>query len=356
MNRVRARRNRRKPSPVRSTRRKTAGKRKRGKTAPKPVTHSQVAWKLGRNVAESGLVQQSEEEQLALQRHWAASLRQSGKGVAADNYSSRMKSFLAGYFSVSGREIPNWLLLPTERTVGAVVMVMNEEQSLCAAIEELERLPLQEIVVIVNGSTDNSLHNARNSGRAIVLHYGSPLGHDVGRAIGAKVSVSEIMLFVDADIPINAEKLLSFVQRIDGGLDVALNDLTPFIGYFEGRDEVTMLKEFLNRSIQREDLSINSLTAVPHAMSRHAIEKIGAANLAVPPKAQAIALKSGLRVGVGGSVDVITRNRARKSNTGAGNEMIQLIVGDHLEALGWAMGSSEPRLKYADTVRMRGSN
>ncbi|WP_155985663.1 glycosyltransferase family 2 protein [Paenibacillus gorillae] len=355
MNRVRTRRNRRKPSSVRTTRRKTAGKRKRGKTA-KPVTHSQAAWRLGRSAAESGLIQQNEEEQLALQRHWAASLRQSGKGAAADNYSSRMKSFLAGYFSVSGRAAPNWLLLPTEKTVGAVVMAMNEEQSLKAAIEELERLPLQEIVIIVNGSTDNTLHNARNSGRAIVLHYTSPLGHDVGRAIGAKVSVSEVMLFVDADIPIDAEKLLSFIRRIDGGLDVALNDLSPFIGLFEGRDEVTMLKEFLNRSIQREDLSINSLTAVPHAMSRHAIETIGPANLAVPPKAQAIALKSGLRVGVGGSVDVITRNRVRNSNTGAGNEMIQLIVGDHMEALGWAMGSSEPRLTYADNVRMRGSN
>ncbi|MUT68738.1 glycosyltransferase [Paenibacillus sp. NEAU-GSW1] len=346
------RRRKRKAAPIRSRRRAAAGKRKHGRVK-KNTSLKTRAWRLGRIAGESGAVPGGDDEIRELQKRWASEYRMLGNEGNNSGYIEAMNAYVEGYFSASGRKPENWLLLPTEQSVGAVVMAMNEELSLASAIEELERLPLHEIVIIVNGSTDNSLTRARTSGRAVVLHYSSPLGHDVGRAIGARVSVSDIMLFVDADIPIQGEKLLSFIRRTAGGLDVALNDLSPFIGQFDMRDEVTILKEFLNRSVGRPDLTVNSMTAVPHALTRRAIETIGAAHLAVPPKAQAIALKSGLRVDVGGSVDVITRNRVRKMNTGAGNEMIHLIIGDHLEALEWTMGKQEPRLKYVDSARMR---
>jgi hypothetical protein len=75
------------------------------------------------------------------------------------------------------------------------------------------------------------------------------------------------------------------------------------------------------------------MTAVPHALSRRALETIGYRELMVPPKAQALSILNRLRVEKAGTVNVIKHNRLRKGNTGAGNSVEQLIIGDHAEAL-----------------------
>ncbi|MFF2484536.1 glycosyltransferase family 2 protein [Paenibacillus sp. NPDC058071] len=334
---------------IRGSGRKRRGRPGKGKS--RAIGRTSAAWRYGRAAAEQGERRADQSEQQFVQEKWLAFSGRSG--ARTGSYKERMSAYLSGYFSVTGSKPPDWLLLPATGTVAAVVMAKNEEQSIEAVIAQLERMPLHEIVVVINGSTDQSLSRARTSERAVLLHYSSALGHDVGRAIGARATVSDIVLFLDADIPIAAEKLLPFIEKAANGADVVLNDLSPYIGLFGSRDEVTMLKEFLNRSVGREDLSANSLTAVPHALTRHAIQTIGAASLAVPPKAQAMAVKGGLRVVSGSSVDVIGPNRVRRSNTGTGNAMVQLIVGDHLEALDWAMGKQRPRLQYEDHHRKR---
>lgn len=75
------------------------------------------------------------------------------------------------------------------------------------------------------------------------------------------------------------------------------------------------------------------MTAVPHALSRRALERIGYRELMVPPRALALSIMAGLRVEKAGGVNVIKHNRLRQGNTGAGNAMEQLIAGDHAEAL-----------------------
>ncbi|WP_172455655.1 glycosyltransferase [Paenibacillus sp. BIHB 4019] len=290
-----------------------------------------------------------------LQRLWH-SYRLAANGAASKSaYLACMKAFIEGYFAATGSPAPNWVLLPTNRTVAAVVMAMNEEESMTSMIRQLERLPLHEIVVVVNGSTDMTASKVRESGKAVLIHYAGALGHDVGRAVGARTTVSDIVMFVDADIPVAAEQLLPFIEAVAGGTDMVLNNLSSYMGNFSGRDEVMMLKEFINRSVNRSDLTVNSLTAVPHALSRKAIEAIGAAHLAVPPKAQAIALRYGLKVGTARMVDVIRHNRLRPGNVGMGNQVARLIVGDHLEALAWMMKAGNARLQYTDGVRDRKS-
>ncbi|WP_175532726.1 glycosyltransferase family 2 protein [Paenibacillus catalpae] len=313
-----------------------------------------MAWRLGRRAAKDNPPADRADMQQHVQELWLRESGQIRRTTSGSKYDAAAKAFVAGYFSVTPDESsPNWVLLPTYKKVAAVVMAMNEEQSIMSTIRELERMPLHEIIVIVNGSTDSSLMTARTSGKAIILHYNEALGHDVGRAIGAKITTSDIVLFLDADIPVSAEQLVPFVLAISRGVDVALNDLSRYVGRFSDWDNVTILKHFLNRSNHRNDLSMNSMTAVPHALSRKAIEVIGFANLAIPPKAQAMAMQQGLLVGTGGSVNVFTKNRHRKDNVGVSNPISKLIIGDHLEALGWAMQEESPRLKYVDQLRRR---
>jgi hypothetical protein len=187
-----------------------------------------------------------------------------------------------------------------------------------------------------------------------MIHYDLALGHDIGRAIGAKAATADVVLFLDGDLPIRAEKLAAMARSVARGTDVVLNNVSPFLPRFHRRDQVTVVKEFLNRACSRPDLAANSLTAVPHALSRAAIEQIGPLQLAVPPVAQARALELGLKVSAPVSINVFKRNRKRRSNTGMNNVVSDLIVGDHLEAIQYRMASAQPRLTFPDLIRNRG--
>jgi glycosyltransferase involved in cell wall biosynthesis len=282
---------------------------------------------------------------------WEGANKTSGLPWSA--YHDIAGKFAAGFLSEKGVRLNNPVLVPTRKSIGAVITAMNEEKAIPGVLEQLGRLPLDETVVVVNGSADHTFWSARNLSGGIVVHYMRPLGHDVGRAIGAKLIRSDIVLFLDGDFPIYAEHLVPYIHAVERGADVALNDITPYIDVFAGRDPVTIVKEMLNRSLGREDLHANSLTAVPHALSRKAIDTIGCANLMVPPKAQALAVRNGLRIETAMSVDVISKNRVRDKNSGRDNAVSHLIIGDHLEALELLMRTDGARLHSADHIRNR---
>lgn len=261
--------------------------------------------------------------------------------------------FAEGYCKHSKAYFGNPVLLPTDKTVAAVVTVMNEKDTILHVISQLNRMPLHEIIFVVNGSTDESFEMIRNQSGATIVHYQQALGHDVGRAIGAKLADSDILLFLDGDLPVLAEHLVPFIDAIERGMDIALNNISPYIGIFSGRDYVTTVKEFINRSMSRSDLEANSLTAVPHAMRKEAANIIGYSNLAVPPKAQVIAMEKGLLISAPASVDVITKNRLRARNVGPLNAVSNMIIGDHIEALKTAIDLKGSRLSFPDQIRNR---
>jgi len=290
----------------------------------------------------------------ALNRHWIERARaMHWIGAPWSRYTAAAKGYVNGYFRGKNRAPQDWVMLPSAQSVAAIVTVMNEEGTIGKLMDQLNRLPFDEVFVIVNGSVDESFHRARERSHAVVLSYPDPLGHDVGRALGAKLAQSDILLFLDGDILLQAESLIPFVGGIECGLDVALNNITPYLRVFAKQDSVTHMKRFLNASLGRPDLEANSMTAVPHALSRRALTTLGIPNLMVPPKAQTIAVHHGLRVEASGSVDVINRNKRRAYNTGKNNQVADLIIGDHLEALKLAGGLAGDRLAFVDNWRNR---
>ncbi|MFD0678900.1 MULTISPECIES: glycosyltransferase family 2 protein [unclassified Paenibacillus] len=290
----------------------------------------------------------------ALNRHWvqrARSMRWIGPPWR--RYMDASKGYVRGFFRGKKQHAHDWLMLPTTQSVAAIVTVMNEERTIGSIMDQLNRLPFDEVFVIVNGSVDQSFHRARGRSHAVILSYPEPLGHDVGRALGAKLAQSDILLFLDGDILLSAEAMIPFIGGIECGLDVALNNITPYMRVFANRDSVTYIKQFLNASLGRPDLEANSMTAVPHALSRKAVTALGVSSLMVPPKAQALAVHHGLRIGISGSVDVISSNKRRTNNTGKGNRVADLIIGDHLEALKLAGELAGNRLAFVDSLRNR---
>jgi glycosyltransferase involved in cell wall biosynthesis len=215
-----------------------------------------------------------------------------------------------------------------------VVSACNEELTIGRVLRELEQLPLTDIIVVLNGCTDGTRSKVvKHHPGVIIVSVPDRLGHDVGRAVGARMTQADIVLFVDGDLPIPASDLMPFLNAVDQGTDMALNDLSGHLPPYARQDSVTQCKAFLNRVLRRPDLGASSLTAVPHALSRRLLDLLGPAMLAVPPKAHALAVLHGMKVATVHAVDVIGPNRKRGLNTGAGNAMEQLIVGDHAEAL-----------------------
>lgn len=217
--------------------------------------------------------------------------------------------------------------------LSVIISARNEAKTLPLLLKQVQRLAPAEIIVVLNGCTDNSFQLARLCRQATVVHVPEPAGHDVGRSLGAKLSRGDILLFLDGDMVIPAPQLAGFAAAVDGGVDVALNDLDGLLPPFGLSDHVTRCKLYLNMVLGRSDLGACSMTAVPHALSRRALEVIGYRELMVPPKAQALSLLKQLRVEKAGTVNVFKQNRLRQDNTGAGNRVEQLIIGDHAEAL-----------------------
>jgi len=235
--------------------------------------------------------------------------------------------------------------------VSVVVPAENEKRTIARVIEEARSVhPDTEVIVVANGSSDGTASIASRMG-AYVIRYPEPLGHDVGRAIGAMAAGGDILLFTDADIVIPAARLIPFVHAIEQGFDIALNRYQGAVRKSYVHPTV-LAKKALNLMLSAPELGASSLTAVPHAISRKALEEIGAALLAVPPKAQAVAASLGLRFTQAGYVNV-GRMNARKSSI-RHNRVKRLILGDHLEAMNWWIRQAgNPRADYPDLGRAR---
>ncbi|HZG88201.1 glycosyltransferase family A protein [Paenibacillus sp.] len=282
--------------------------------------------------------------------------KQKFKNIPRDNYSAACHQFLHGYRSTAEVNVSAELLPPTPKKVGCIISAVDEHETLQKQLDELRRLTLEEVIVVLNGSSAELLRIVREHPiGATIVYYQEPLGYDVGRAVGARASSSDILLFLDSDMIVDADQLLPFIYEVEKGADVVLNPITPlFPPNCSDWDSVSNMKYFLNLCLGRKDLLASSLTAVPHALSRRAVETIGPDVLAVPPLAQARALRAGLTVtNAPVIVDVIKKNLIREHNVGANNSVEQLIVGDHLEAIHDSFLELGDRLLFPDRIRRR---
>jgi len=245
-------------------------------------------------------------------------------------------------------------IAPTDAPkVSVIIPVVNERRTLGAVIREAAQVhPATEVIVVANGSTDGSAELAERMG-ARVLRYPSPLGHDVGRSMGARAARGEILIFTDGDIVVASRDLRALSAAVESGADVALNAYLGPTGLKQVHG-VVLAKHALNLMIDDPAATGASMTTIPHAISRRALDIIGCDNLAVPPKAQAIAVCHGLQIRAPHYVEVGRRNRRRGRGKGS-DPLERLIVGDHLEALAWYIGQTGARGRMPDDGRSRES-
>ncbi|CAM5790156.1 MULTISPECIES: glycosyltransferase family 2 protein [Brevibacillus] len=236
--------------------------------------------------------------------------------------------------------------------LSVIIPVRDEERTIGKVLKQVVRLRPKEIIVIANGSRDRTIQIATTY-NVTCLSYPFPLGHDVGRAIGAKEASGDVLLFLDGDIVIPAERLQRFVKACYLGADISLNNVNRFFNNTARIDAVSMAKSYLNRLLLRPDLGFSSMTAVPHAMKRSVAAWLGYDSLMVPPLAQAKAILQGMRVVQSASVDVLRTNRKRIINQKTNNLVKDLILGDHMEALSFLQSMKSERVFFFDQLRRR---
>ncbi|MFD2612353.1 glycosyltransferase family 2 protein [Paenibacillus gansuensis] len=235
--------------------------------------------------------------------------------------------------------------------VSVIIPVVNERATIAQVIRQAYRVhPKTEVIIVANGSTDGTRELAENLG-AKVIWIAHKVGHDVGRSIGAAAAKGNILLFTDGDIVIRAELLIPLVNAVAGGIDVALNRYTGPTDKTRVHG-VILAKHSLNIALSRPDLGGASLTTIPHALSRNALQQIGAEQLAVPPKALAAAVYQGLTVKAVQYIEVGKTNPRRRRQFRV-DPLEPLIIGDHLEAMDWYLENTNRRANMTDLWRDR---
>ncbi|WP_245864063.1 glycosyltransferase family 2 protein [Paenibacillus donghaensis] len=235
--------------------------------------------------------------------------------------------------------------------VSVIIPAMNEAQTIAKVIASARAVhPRCEVIVIVNGSADRTAELAQSAG-AYVITYEQPLGHDVGRSRGAEAAKGEILLFTDGDMVIPAVRLRPFVEAVGHGADIALNHYSGPVRSTVPHP-VVLSKYALNLLLSRPDLRGCSMTAVPHAISRRALEQLGSAVLSRPPLAHARAVLEGLQVQTVDEVPVGKLNAVRRK-VGREDPLQHVIVQDHLAAVQLLLERRGSRAGLSDGIRRR---
>lgn len=107
-------------------------------------------------------------------------------------------------------------------TVSVVIPAKNEAPSLELLLPEIRRkFPEAEIIVINDGSTDNTLEVCRTRGVKTINHPYS-MGNGAAIKAGARVASGDILVFMDADGQHDPGDIPSLLEKIAEGYDMVV--------------------------------------------------------------------------------------------------------------------------------------
>ncbi len=104
------------------------------------------------------------------------------------------------------------IVIPAKNEGGAIGDVV------AAAVKEY---PEAEIIVVDDGSTDNTADAARDAGAKVVQHPES-LGNGAAVKAGARAATGDIIAFMDGDGQHSAQEFGALLKKLDEGFDMAI--------------------------------------------------------------------------------------------------------------------------------------
>ena len=98
-----------------------------------------------------------------------------------------------------------------------IIPAMNEEQSISLVIDEIPREDVDEVIVVDNGSTDNTAQVARDHGATVVEEKRRGYGAACLKGMASLGSTSEIVVILDGDHSDYPEDLPLLLAPIKNG-------------------------------------------------------------------------------------------------------------------------------------------
>ncbi|MFE6797799.1 hypothetical protein [Paenibacillus chitinolyticus] len=290
----------------------------------------------------------------------------SGLNPAGPEYAAAASAFAQGYCERVGLRDKGWFPFPSDQRVSAVILLHGagpeaftaQDSPLLRLLGELKRLALHEVILAsrdeaVTPQLVQTFAAPRLEAEVKLVGAGGVSAGSVSaggggeRLAAAEAAEGDILVFLDASVSSTAEEIAALAGTVAGGSDAALWGVSAELPHFHERPPEVMAKQFVNYALGRRDLQADSLTVLPHALSRQAVTKLGAA-LAHPARAHGTALLEGLAV----SSVRLSGGDTRGARPFAW--MDRSRASDHLEALRLAMDRLGPRLFYPDNWRRRG--
>lgn len=104
------------------------------------------------------------------------------------------------------------VVLPAKNEAGAILQTVK-------AIKQLNRV--DEIIVVNDGSTDDTAQIAEQAGAKVISH---PYSKGNGAAIktGARNAIGDVIVFMDADGQHDANDILKLIEKIEQGYDLVV--------------------------------------------------------------------------------------------------------------------------------------
>ncbi len=231
-----------------------------------------------------------------------------------------------------------------------IIPAHNEEKSILAVLTTVLRLPLNRIILVLNGCTDRTLELTRSipDQRLHTIYFAEPLGIDIPRAVGALYARSlntQGVLFVDGDMSGNVfNGLTELLSALDEGMDVALTNCYPYI---TDRANLAKLVLRFRGSLNKElgyfrFLGNATPTHGPHALSAKALSLLTPESIAIPPLTLVYAKRLGLSVRVATSIRHQDLKSPRKHRRHA-RMIAETIIGDCVMGITLARNESVTR-------------
>lgn len=150
----------------------------------------------------------------------------------------------------------------------AILGVQEPYPAVHSILDELQKLPLEDIILVLRHSDDAWFAQLRaHPARPILVRAQPPSESDTeAREAGARISRSDILLFADAEKAVPAEALVPLILAVAGGVEMA---------------------------VQNGSAGPPSL---PYSLSRTAAERMGCGRAADPSAALSDALRLGMSV------------------------------------------------------------
>ncbi|HFU4563673.1 glycosyltransferase [Bacillus cereus] len=231
-----------------------------------------------------------------------------------------------------------------KHSISIIIPIQHKIKKLPRILEACEQLQPLEIILTINGYTQDSIGSA-DFYNCEIITLEEPIESPNLYVIGAKKAKGQYLLFLDENYMVPPSLLIQFLQPLlNGCADVVLNNLDDFF-YQKQQPNIAMIwQQVTNHFFHRPDLNINSLLFPPYAMTKEALEVITPDSLSNPILAQMKIIEHKFRI-----CDQLNISIPQVPSFPSSQ-----FIHYHLEAIAnWISKMQDPRGNYTDNNRKR---